>query len=125
MSLALATALVSAFGFYGILGLLYGLYFISYGASRVVPAARGAGIGFALIILPGAVLFWPLLLARLIKGQTRPKETPRALRHTHARIWVFLVPLLALGIMLTLMLKPVAPVNEKLPVGIILEGSTP
>lgn len=124
MSIALATALASALGFYLVLGLAYSLYFISFGVAQLVPAARGAGLGFRLIILPGAILFWPVLLARLIRGPAQPKPA-RALRRVHARIWMFLVPLLALGIILTLMLRPTVPVNDTLPKGIILEAETP
>jgi hypothetical protein len=122
MSLALATALASALGFYLVLGLLYGLYFISFGAGVMVPAARGAGLGFRLMILPGAIMFWPVLLARLIKGYPAP-AAPRALRALHVRIWVFLVPIVALGIMMTLMLRPTDPVNDSLPKGVLIEGA--
>jgi hypothetical protein len=120
MSIAMANAVASALGFYLVLGVLYGLYFISFGAGAMVPAARGAGLGFRLTILPGAVLMWPVLLARLIKGYPRPAP-PRALRRLHVRLWVFLVPLVALGIMMALMLRPIAPLNDTLPKGIILE----
>ena len=123
MSIAVANALASALGFYLVLGFLYGLYFISFGAGAMVPAARGAGLGFRLMILPGAILLWPVLLARLIKGYPRP-EPPGALRRLHARLWVFLVPLVALGIMMTLMLRPVDPLNDTLPRGVILEGTS-
>ncbi len=120
MSIALATALASALGFYLLLGMAYGLYFITFGAQSMVPAARGSGLGFRLMTLPGAVLLWPVLLARLIKGYPKP-EAPRALRQAHVRIWMFLVPLVALGIMLSLMLRPAPPLNESLPKGLILE----
>ncbi|MDQ7019007.1 MAG: hypothetical protein Q9M33_07555 [Robiginitomaculum sp.] len=123
MSIAMANAVASALGFYLVLGALYGLYFISFGAAAMVPAARGAGLGFRLIILPGAIMLWPVLLARLIKGFPRP-EPPRPLRRLHARLWVFLVPLVALGIMMALMLRPIAPLNDNLPRGIILEEAS-
>ncbi|PHS27858.1 MAG: hypothetical protein COA84_03630 [Robiginitomaculum sp.] len=121
MSLALATALASALGFYLVLGVLYGLYFISFAAGAMVPAARGAGLGFRLMILPGAIMFWPVLLARLIKGYPAPAVPPRPLRGLHVRIWVFLVPIVALGIMMTLMLRPTDPVNDSLPKGVLIE----
>lgn len=116
----MANAVASVLGFYLVLGVLYGLFFISFGAGRMVPAARGGGLGFRLIILPGAVLLWPVLLTRLIKGYPRP-EPPRPLRRLHVRLWVFLVPLVALGIMMALMLRPIDPLNDTLPKGIILE----
>ncbi len=121
MSLALATALASVLGFYLLLGIAYGLYFVTIGAAQMVPAARGAGFGFRLMILPGAILLWPVLLVRLIKGRTHRPAPPRALRGVHARLWVFLVPLVALAIMMALMLRPVEPLNDALPRGVIFE----
>ncbi len=123
MSIAMANAVASALGFYLVLGALYGLYFISFGAGAMVPAARGAGLGFRLMILPGAILLWPVLLARLIRGFPRP-EPPRTLRRLHARLWMFLVPLVALGIMMALMLRPIDPLNDSLPRGVILEEAS-
>ncbi len=124
MSIALATALASALGFYLVLGMLYGLYFVTSGAARMLPAAKGAGFGFRLMILPGAMLLWPILLVRLIKGKTHQMAPARTYRRVHARIWVVLIPLVALGVMMTLMLRPVEPLNDKLPKGVILEEQT-
>lgn len=45
-------------------GLAFALPFVFGGVERLDPAARGASMGFRLIILPGAATFWPLLAAR-------------------------------------------------------------
>jgi hypothetical protein len=45
-------------------GLLFGLVFIVWGVGRVDAAARGTPVGFRLLILPGVVAWWPLLLVR-------------------------------------------------------------
>jgi hypothetical protein len=58
---AVILALVYA---YAACGLLFGVAFVSAGAGRLDPAARGASIAFRLVILPGAALLWPLLLGK-------------------------------------------------------------
>ena len=56
-------------------GLLFGSAFISVGASKVDPAARGASVPFRLLILPGTVALWPFLAARWLKA-SRQGENP-------------------------------------------------
>jgi hypothetical protein len=58
---------------YLLCGLLVGLPFVLRGVDRVDDAARGAGLGFRLLILPGTVALWPLLLAKWLRA-SRQKE---------------------------------------------------
>ena len=53
------------FGF----GLLFGLVFVFSGVHRVDSLTRHSGAGFRLLILPGSVLFWPLLLKRYLRTE--------------------------------------------------------
>jgi hypothetical protein len=57
---------------YATLGLLFGIAFITIGVQRIDPVARGTGIGFRLLILPGVAAFWPLLARRWITRTTEP-----------------------------------------------------
>jgi hypothetical protein len=57
---------------YVLLGVIFALAFVTVGVSRLDPDSRGSGAGFRLLIFPGAVAFWPLLLRRWIAGQTEP-----------------------------------------------------
>jgi len=56
---------------YAVIGLLFAIAFVATGISRLDPAAKGSGFGFRLIILPGVVALWPLLLARWIREGRR------------------------------------------------------
>jgi hypothetical protein len=47
-------------GVYVLIGLLFGLYFITRGIRH--EAIAGKGIILRLLLLPGALLLWPLLL---------------------------------------------------------------
>lgn len=48
------------FGGYALIGLLFGLYFITRSVRN--EALAGKGIILRLMLLPGAVLLWPVLL---------------------------------------------------------------
>lgn len=40
------------------------VWFAARGVDRLDEKARGAGWGFRLLLIPGAMVFWPLLLGR-------------------------------------------------------------
>ena len=65
---------------YTIFGVVFAIYFVSSGVNRVDSSAKGSTMGFRLIILPGAVLLWPLLLGRIVRGITDPPEERNAHR---------------------------------------------
>lgn len=56
--------LILVLGVYLVMGLGFAVVFVISGAGRISPAARGAGWGFRLLILPGAAVVWPLLAWR-------------------------------------------------------------
>ncbi|MBP7586864.1 MAG: hypothetical protein KBA72_02860 [Thermoanaerobaculia bacterium] len=71
----IAPWLVRALGAYAALGLLFAVAFLARGIARLDPGAHGSGWGFRLIVLPGVVAFWPLLLRRWLAGAGLPVES--------------------------------------------------
>jgi hypothetical protein len=65
-----------ASGLYIGCGLLFAVAFVTVGAKSVDSGAEGGSWGFRLIILPGAMALWPLLLYRWIR-QTHQPPTER------------------------------------------------
>jgi hypothetical protein len=63
-----ARTVVAALEAYALIGLTFALIFVTLGVSRVDPQARGAPVGFRLLILPGSVALWPLLAWRWTHG---------------------------------------------------------
>lgn len=61
------TYFLSICGVYLMIGLLFAPFFIWRGLTKVDNGAEGAGIGFKLLILPGIIVFWPVLLSSWIK----------------------------------------------------------
>ena len=64
MPLPFAIWLVRILGIYVLLGLAFAVPFVWRGARCVDPAAAGGTWGFRLLVLPGVVALWPLLLKR-------------------------------------------------------------
>jgi len=55
---------------YAGLGIAFAILFATVGVQRVDPVAKGAGVGFRLLILPGAAALWPVLLVRWARGSS-------------------------------------------------------
>jgi hypothetical protein len=65
MTDGLGRILVVSVAGYLVAGVLFAIPFAVRWAGRLDPAARAGTWGFRAMILPGAVLLWPLLAARL------------------------------------------------------------
>ncbi len=74
MTEALAIAVVHYATFYLAAGCVFAVAFLSLGIGRVDPQARGAPLSFKLVVLPGVVVFWPVLAWRWSRGSTVPPE---------------------------------------------------
>jgi len=61
-------------------GLVFAIPFALVGVKKIDPhAAHGSG-GFRLLVIPGAMAFWPLLLRRWATGANEPPEECNAHR---------------------------------------------
>lgn len=56
------------------LGLAVAVPFVLRGVNKIDPVSSGSSWGFRLIILPGVVALWPLLLRRWLSGAPQPSE---------------------------------------------------
>jgi hypothetical protein len=70
----MAITFLIALGAYLACGLAFAVAFVSLGAGRVDPHAKEGTWGFRLLIIPGAIALWPLLLNRWLHGQHEPPE---------------------------------------------------
>ena len=59
---------------YLIVGVVFGIPFVLRGVGRVDPVARTGTWGFRLIVLPGVIALWPMLLRRWMGGRQPPRE---------------------------------------------------
>lgn len=74
LAITLATWFTVGLTLYAGLGLLFALAFAFRGAGKVDPAAREGTLGFRLLIIPGSIALWPLLLGRWFGGAGPPTE---------------------------------------------------
>ncbi|MEM9181452.1 MAG: hypothetical protein AAGA89_17190 [Pseudomonadota bacterium] len=74
MSEAAAELLVLVLGIYVLIGLLVGLVYMFGGAGRIDPAAKGKGLPLRvrLLILPGVMGLWPIMLTKLFVQKEPP-----------------------------------------------------
>jgi hypothetical protein len=68
----IARLIVGLLAAYTGFGGVFALLFVTLGVQRLDPAARGAGLVFRLLLVPGAAAFWPLLARRWLGGMAEP-----------------------------------------------------
>ena len=53
---------------YLLVGVLFVIPFLMKGLNKIDEGAHGSTIGFKIIIIPGVIVFWPVLLKRWVKN---------------------------------------------------------
>ena len=76
----IAAILLLLLGAYAACGLLFAIPFTLLGVRRIDPHAAHGSWGFRILIVPGAMAFWPLLLRRWVSGVQEPPEEHNAHR---------------------------------------------
>lgn len=77
MSPGLAKLVLTGALVYTVLGVVFAVFFLflARGVQRIDPSAAGASFGFRVLVAPGTVALWPLLLRKWLRGQTRPPDS--------------------------------------------------
>ena len=57
------------------LGVLFVIPFLMKGLTKVDEGAHGSTMGFKIIIIPGVIVFWPVLLSKWMKGNMNHGDT--------------------------------------------------
>jgi hypothetical protein len=68
ITMPIAEIILLLLGGYLAVGFVFAIAFVIRGAETIDFAARGAPIGFRLLILPGATALWPLLSIRWVQA---------------------------------------------------------
>ena len=84
MTPSLSLWLVRLAGAYLTLGVAFAPLWAFRLVNRTDPVAAHGTVGFHLLILPGALLLWPLLARRVLRGATTP-PLERTAHRTAAR----------------------------------------
>ena len=76
----IAAAFLILLGIYLAVGFFFAIAFVFTGVKKINPHAAHGSWGFRLLIFPGTIAFWPLLLRRWMKGISAPPEECNAHR---------------------------------------------
>ncbi len=57
-------------GIYFSIGLLFGLYFVIIGATKIDPLMQGTKKKVRFLLLPGVIATWPFLIVKLFKSKS-------------------------------------------------------
>lgn len=80
MPLTVAQWLVMLLQLYALIGFLFAIAFLWRGVGKTDPVAAEGTRGFKILIFPGCVAFWPLLMRRWLGGTTSPPDETNAHR---------------------------------------------
>ncbi len=67
----IVTVLLIVVAVYLVVGLVFAIPFVIKGVTKIDEGAHGSTWGFRMIIIPGTVVFWPLLLKRWLKASNK------------------------------------------------------
>ena len=81
----IAAVFLIALGMYLVFGLAFAIPFVLVGVKRIDPHAAHGSWGFRLLIIPGTMALWPLLLQRWASGVKAPPEEGNAHRNFAAK----------------------------------------
>ena len=56
-------------------GVLFVIPFLMKGLNKVDEGAHGSTTGFKIIIIPGVIVLWPVLLSKWMKGNRNHRDT--------------------------------------------------
>ncbi len=76
----IAAAFLILLGAYLACGLLFAIPFALVGVKKIDPHAAHGSWGFRVLVIPGAMAFWPMLLRRWVTGVKVPPEECNAHR---------------------------------------------
>jgi len=71
MTVELAQAVLDVVGAYFALGAAFAVVFLSFGLRRLDPIAASGPLRFKLLIAPGIVALWPVMLSMWLFGGAR------------------------------------------------------
>ena len=70
-NMSIAHTILAIASLYLAAGIIFGCWFVTAGVARLDANARNAPFGFRILILPGTIALWPVLLAKSITMSRR------------------------------------------------------
>jgi hypothetical protein len=73
MLVTIVSVVLAVFAIYFAVGILFTIPFQVKGLRKIDEGAHGSSIGFRIIIIPGCIIFWPILLERWIEAERKAR----------------------------------------------------
>jgi len=67
MLVTIVTIILIIIAIFLLAGMLFVFFFLARGLQKIDEGAHGSSIGFRIIIIPGCIVFWPVLLRRWVQ----------------------------------------------------------
>ncbi len=61
---------LSVLAFYFLIGFLFGLYFLFFGATKIDPLLADSKKGVRVLLTPGVIATWPLFIKKIFQSKT-------------------------------------------------------
>lgn len=74
LAVEIVSWLLTGAAVYAGFGVLFAVAFVCLGVKRIDPAAAAPPVGFRLLLIPGSIALWPVLLRRWLLGSQPPTE---------------------------------------------------
>lgn len=122
MTVTIVEIIFTIIALYLILGVVFAIAFVIKGVNEIDEGAHGSSIGFRIIIIPGVIVFWSVLLKKWMQRKDQNKEDQKPkysfaikpLRKDHFRIWQMLAILLPFIIIAAVVVRPEFPKDKLL-----------
>ncbi|MEO0354222.1 MAG: hypothetical protein AAF268_05300 [Cyanobacteria bacterium P01_A01_bin.3] len=73
-AIAIVDGAISILRGYAVFSLVIAIIFVIFWVQNVDPSAKGGGLGFRILIVPGVAVFWPLFAYRILRKSPHPIE---------------------------------------------------
>jgi hypothetical protein len=67
MLVTIVTTLLIILAVFLLAGVLFVFFFLAKGLQKIDEGVHGSSVGFRIIIIPGCIVFWPVLLRRWLQ----------------------------------------------------------
>jgi hypothetical protein len=68
--LTIINIFLAILGVYFLIGLLFGIYFLIKGSTKIDPLMKDTKKKVRFLLLPGVIVTWPFLIGKLFKSKT-------------------------------------------------------
>ena len=74
MAVIIVSVVLITVALYLLAGAIFSIFFLARGLKKIDEGTHGSTVGFRIIIIPGCIVFWPLLLRKWLNAIKKNNE---------------------------------------------------